>query len=218
MFDENDLAILREEISSSMSFYRLRHTLGVERMAVRLGEIYAPDEIGVLRAAALLHDITKENSFQKQLQICEKLGIIISSAAKASPKTLHAITAAAILPSEYAAFAIPEVVDSVRWHTTGRKNMGICEKLIYLADYIEDGREFEDCVYLRDFFFSVPIDSLTDDEKLLHLDKTLVLSFDLTIKQLISEGAPIDISTTEARNSLILTISGSDSPDKSGRT
>ena len=203
MFDEKELSVLRERISSALSGYRLEHTLGVERMAVRLGELYAPEKIDVLRAAALLHDITKENCYQKQLQICEKLGIIVPYAAKAAPKTLHAITAAAILPIQYPEFAISEVVSACRWHTTGRENMSICEKLIYLADYIEDGRKFEDCVFLREYFFSSFPEKMTLKERWIHLDKTLVLSFDLTIKQLIDEGAPIDISTTEARNYLI---------------
>ncbi len=209
MFSENALKLLSEDIKLQMSGYRLEHTLGVERMAIRLGEIYAPDKIDVLRASALLHDITKENSFEKQLQICEKLGIIVPYFAKMAPKTLHAITAAAIIPGEHGAFALPTVIDSVRWHTTGRENMSICEKLIYLADYIEDGRKFSDCIYLRNYFFDNLRDEMTMEEKINHLDRTLVLSFDLTIKQLLAEGALIDPFTTSARNFLIASLNDS---------
>ncbi|MBE6538432.1 MAG: HD domain-containing protein [Ruminococcaceae bacterium] len=203
MFSEKDIDSLRADISAKMSGYRLKHTLGVEDMAVRLGELYAPEKINILRVAALLHDVTKENSLEKQLQICENLGIIISSAMLMAPKTLHAVTAAAILPSEYPTFAIPEVIDAVRWHTTGRADMSICEKLIYLADYIEDNRTFEDCVLLREYFFGTDVPGMSASEREEHLDKTLVLSFDLTIKQLISEGTPIDEQTCAARNSLL---------------
>ncbi|MBQ8208675.1 MAG: bis(5'-nucleosyl)-tetraphosphatase (symmetrical) YqeK [Clostridia bacterium] len=212
MFDEKSIDILRAHISSLMSGYRLEHTLGVESMAAELGELYAPEKIDILRAAALLHDITKENSFEKQLQICEKLGIIIPSAAKAAPKTLHAITAAAVIPSEYPLFAMREIIDAVRWHTTGREDMSICEKIIYLADYIEYGRKFDDCIRLREYFFEAKPEQMNESERLIHLDKTLVLSFDMTISQLINEGALIDPSTTAARNFLILSLSGSTDP------
>ncbi len=211
MFDEKDIDLLRCEISSRMSGFRLSHTLGVEKMAVRLGRMFLQDKIHILRAAALLHDITKENSFEKQLQICEKLGIIIPLCAKASPKTMHALTASAIIPIEFPKFASPEVVDAVRWHTTGRADMSLCEKLIYLADYIEEGRSFDDCVTLRNYFFEPQPEFMNDEDRLLHLERTLILSLDMTIKQLIDEGAVIDRATFEARNHLILSASGYDS-------
>lgn len=197
-----------------MSGYRLTHTLGVESMAARLGELYAPEKTDVLRAAALLHDITKEKTLEKQLQICEKLGIIVPCTSKASPKTLHAITAAAVLPNEYPAFALQEVMDAVRWHTTGKEDMSITEKLIYLADYIEDGRTFDDCVRLREHFFGACPEKMSAEERLIHLDRTLVLSFDMTIKQLIAEGTVIDPCTMAARNYLIISLSGSTAPSK----
>lgn len=215
MFCESQLSSLRSDISGRMSPSRLEHTLGVENMAVRLGELYAPEKIPVLTAAALLHDITKENSFQKQLQICENLGIMVSSAEKNAPKTLHAITASAIIPSEYPDFAVSEVLDAVRWHTTGRADMSICEKLIYLADYIEDTRKFEDCVYLREYFFGADPSKMSMSDRMIHLDETLLLSFDMTIRQLVDEGVPIHVSTTSARNHLIIDLSGKDRPDNS---
>lgn len=217
MFRESQLSSLRLDISGRMSPSRLEHTLGVENMAVRLGELYAPEKIPVLTAAALLHDITKENSFQKQLQICENLGIMVSSAEKNAPKTLHAITASAIIPSEYPDFSVSEVLEAVRWHTTGRADMSICEKLIYLADYIEDTRKFEDCVYLRNYFFDADPAKMTMAERMIHLDRTLLLSFDMTIRQLVEDGVPIHESTSSARNYLIIDLSGKDKPDNSMR-
>ena len=63
-FDEQRLDALRGELSSLMSPKRYAHTLGVERMAVRLGQLFCPEKIPQLRAAALLHDITKEESLE----------------------------------------------------------------------------------------------------------------------------------------------------------
>ncbi len=212
IFEKEMIDALRNEISSLMSGYRLAHTLGVEEEAVRLGALFAPEKEDVLRVSALLHDITKEFSYQKQLQLCEKLGIIIPCCAKNAPKTLHAITAAAVISTEYPLFAEKEVTQAVRWHTTGRADMSITEKLIYLADYIEAGRKFEDCIRLREYFYGAKPEKMSFEEKNLHLDKTLVLSFDMTIRQLLCEGITIDENTFSARNHLILSISERTAP------
>ena len=214
MFDTNDIEQLRGKISSIMSGFRLAHTLGVEEEAVRLGELYAPEKENILRAAALLHDITKEFPYEKQLQFCEKFGIIVPCGARFSPKTLHAITAAAVIPTEYPSFSEKEVIESVRWHTTGKEDMTIEEKLIYLADYIESGRKFEDCIRLRKYFYSAEPQKMNSSERLLHLDKTLALSFDMTIRQLLDEGVPIDENTFSARNYLLVSISEHTAPTK----
>ena len=131
---EEMLETLAQKLEGTMSPKRYRHTAEVEKMAARLGALYAPEYIMQLRAAALLHDITKEFSLQTQLQILQKFGIMIHYSDEISPKTLHARTAALLIPEEYPAFADPTVIESVRWHTTGREGMTICEKLIYLAD------------------------------------------------------------------------------------
>ena len=150
---EEMLTKLRGELEGVMSPKRYRHTVEVERMAERLGALYAPDQIPLLRAAALLHDITKEFSLQTQLQILKKFDIITYYSDEISPKTLHARTAACQIPEQYPAFASPVVIDAVRWHTTGRAGMTVCEKIIYLADYIDMSRTFPDCVELREMFW-----------------------------------------------------------------
>lgn len=203
MFNDKDLDKLRDEVSHELGDFRFRHVLGVEKEAVRIGMLYARDKIDILRAAALLHDITKELNTEKQLQICKKNGIIISNSQKMTPKIFHAITAAAIIPQKYPLFNEKEIIDAVRWHTTGRENMSICEKIIYLADYIEENRKFKDCITLRNYFWNTNPEKMTEEERLEHLDRTLVNSFDMTIKQLIDEGMPIDICTAEARNFLV---------------
>lgn len=208
-FSVEELSFLRNDIKKYFSTeYRLTHTLGVELESVRLGELFAPEKISFLRAAALLHDITKENTFEKQLQICQNQGIIIRYDQKIARKTLHSITAAAVIPLVYPRFNVPEVVSSVRYHTTGRADMGICEKIIYLADYIEQNRTFEDCVMLRSEFWGASPEKMSKKEALEHLDNILIKSFDMTIKQLLSEGVPIDSSTTEARNYLLAQKAG----------
>jgi nicotinate-nucleotide adenylyltransferase len=173
-------------------------------MAVRLGRLYAPDKLDILGAAALLHDITKEYSSDKQLQICREFGIIISKQDILTPKTFHAKTAAALIPSLYPAFADDEVLSAVRWHTTGRADMTLTEKLVYLADYIDESRTFDDCVTLRRMFWEAEPEKMGETERRKHLDRVLIRSYDMTLAGLIAEGAPISDDTFRARNALIV--------------
>ena len=200
---EEMLTKLRGELEGVMSPKRYRHTVEVERMAERLGVLYAPDQIPLLRAAALLHDITKEFSLQTQLQILKKFDIITYYSDEISPKTLHARTAACQIPEQYPAFASPVVIDAVRWHTTGRAGMTVCEKIIYLADYIDMSRTFPDCVELREMFWRADPESMNPAEREAHLRRVLISSFDRTVRALLEEGGLISIETMQARNELI---------------
>ena len=203
MITEQALARLREELEGSMSPKRLRHTLAVEQMVIRLGELYAPDQLPTLRAAALLHDITKEYSNDRQIMICAQKELSVSRNDLFAPKTFHARTAAALIGERYGEFAEDGVISCVRWHTTGRAGMTLCEQLVYLADYIDLSRTFEDCVRLREFFFSAKPEQMSREERLRHLRDTLILSFDMTITALLSEGVPISPDTIDARNELV---------------
>ena len=200
---ERMLDELREELRGTMSEKRYRHTVEVERMAARLGVLYAPDQLPILRAAALLHDITKEFSLQTQLQILQKFGIMTYYRDEISPKTLHARTAALLIPEQYPAFADPDVIEAVRWHTTGRVGMTICEKLVYLADYIDLSRTFPDCVALREMFWGADPAGMDETEREAHLRAVLLSSFDRTIFALLEEGALVSPETMLARNELV---------------
>lgn len=200
---DEKLKALRSALGVRMSQKRYRHTCEVESMAIRLGELYCPEKIEILRAAALLHDITKEYQYERQLAICEEYGIINDRMDFYCPKTFHAKTAAALIPTEYAEFADEEVIGAVRWHTTGREDMSLVEKLIYLADYIDMSRSFDDCVMLRRYFWGAEPQNLDAYKREILLRDTLIMSFDMTVKQLLLEGSPVSIETARARNYLV---------------
>jgi predicted HD superfamily hydrolase involved in NAD metabolism len=203
MITEEMLNELRASLATKMSEKRYRHTVEVEAMVARLGALYVPDSLPTLRAAALLHDITKEYSPDRHLMIFAQKGLSLTREDLGAPKTFHARTAAAILADEYPEFAEDEVISCIRWHTTGRRGMTLCEKLVYLADYIDLSRTFENCVRLRSFFFDAHPETMSESERLSHLRDTLILSYDMTISDLLSEGAPISPDTFEARNELV---------------
>lgn len=173
-------------------------------MAECLGRLYLTEGYESLRAAALLHDITKEYSTEMQIKICAERGLAVEREDICAPKTFHARTAAALIPELYPEFAEDKIISAVRWHTTGRANMSIYEKLIYLADYIDMSRKFEDCVRLREYFFSAEPEKMGEAERVAHLNDTLILSFDMTVRGLMEEGGVISSDTLAARNYLII--------------
>ena len=194
---------LREAISDKMSGFRLAHTLGVEKMAVRLGEIYCPEKIDHLRAAALLHDVTKELSVEAHTEIYNRFGLNPSAEYLDSPATLHSVTASLMIPEKYPMFADDEIISSVRYHTTGRVGMSMCEKIIYLADYIEENRKYEDCIALREEFFLAEPEKMSESEKITHLNRVILHSFDLTIADLEEKGKTVISDTRAAREAII---------------
>ena len=86
--------------------------------------------------------------------------------------------------------------------------MSVCEKLIYLADYIDMSRKFEDCVRLRNAFWDAEPQNMSESQRDIHLTKILVTSFDMTLKALVEEHAPISDDTFKARNTLLISLCG----------
>lgn len=205
-FSDESINALRERVSAQMSDYRFTHTAEVEKMAVRLGELYAPEKMDILRAAALLHDITKEYPTERHAEIIRGAGELLSETELLSHKTLHARSAAIEIKEKYPEFADAELLGAVRYHTTGRADMSMCEMLIYLADYIDESRKFEDCVRLRSYFWDAHPENMSKEERERHLLSTLLLSFDYTLISLLVEGEPISEDSISARNSLILKL------------
>ena len=204
MITDEMLSKLRNAVRPYLTEKRYRHTIAVESEAKRLADMLIfganKEEItGEIRAAALLHDVTKKEDLEKQLHYCDVFGIMTRDDFSESPKLFHAVTASELIKRDFPEYASPIVVDCVRWHTTGCRGMKLHEAIVYLADYIEATRTFEDCVKLRRYFYEGRAeDSLKD-----HFIRTMILSFDYTINNLCTEGSPIDADTVGARNYFI---------------
>ena len=138
------------------------------------------------------------------MEILTKAGQAPVGGEEYAPKTFHARTAALLIPEKYPEFNCEAVVSAVRWHTTGRESLTLTEKLLYLADYIDESRLFPDCVRLRSFFWDARPEKMTEAERLAHLRHTLIMSFDMTMRALLSEDAIISPDTALARNQLVL--------------
>lgn len=137
---------LREKAYAMLKEKRIPHVAGCEEEAARLSRRWGENEEDA-REAAILHDITKKETLDSQLILCEKYDIIPDMAEKTSANLLHAMTGAMVAEREFG--VSPSVASAIRWHTTGRPAMTKLEKIIYMADYIEPTRDFEGLAELR---------------------------------------------------------------------
>ena len=133
------LAELEAEVLSLMNPNRVAHVLGCRDCAVELARLYGENEVDAARAG-LLHDITKAIDGPLQLTLCAEYGIVLDTFSRAFPKTLHALTGSLVAGRIFG--ENENVVSAVCHHTTGRADMTLLEKIIYIADYVERNRNF----------------------------------------------------------------------------
>ena len=130
---------LEKKLKKYMDEERFIHTQGVMYTACALAMCHNAD-INQARLAGLLHDCAKCIPNSKKLKICQKENIPVSAAEEASPDLLHAKLGVYISKEKYGV-TDREVRQAIRYHTTGRPEMTLLEKIIYIADYIEPGRD-----------------------------------------------------------------------------
>ena len=145
-----ELPWLREKAYAWLKPKRIAHVAGCESEAVKLAMRWGEDP-ETAAEAGILHDITKKLNFEEQLILCGKYGIINDNLELGSPKLLHAKTGAALARDLFG--VSDRVYNAIRWHTTGKPDMTLLEKIIYLADYIEPTRDFPGVEKLRELCY-----------------------------------------------------------------
>ena len=179
---EPELTWLRRQVIPLLSSQRIAHTAGCEHEAVQLAKLWGedPEKAAV---AGILHDSTKNLSYDEQLILCDKYGIILDNAQRENPKLLHAITGAALAKDRFG--VSEEISQAIRWHTTGKPDMNTLEKIIYLADYIEPTRDFEGVERLRELAYE-------------DLDAALALGLEMSLEELRRQNVEPHRDTVEA--------------------
>lgn len=199
-----DIEILKEKIKKNVDGYRYIHTLSVCDECKRLAEMFSLSEYDSisLQIAALLHDITKSYDKDDQCALAKRLCIDLDEDLVMSPAVLHAFTGAAYAEREYKRYTNADILSAIECHTTGKVGMSLLDKLLFIADYIEPTRDHSACKDLRTFFYA----GREDEDILVHLDKTLLRSFDNTILLLVNKGGYICQKTIAARNFILKTL------------
>lgn len=197
-YSERALDALREQVRAAMSPKRFAHTLGVEQTAAEMAAFYCTEKTGMLRAAALLHDSTKEYDERKTREVLGREGVKLRPDEKESPQIWHAITAPLEIPLSYPDFADTELLCAVRWHTTGHAHMTVSEAILYLADVIEPTREYPACVALRKRFWGADPAAMAEQERAAHLCDVLRASLVGVRESLAAKNAPVCADTLDA--------------------
>ena len=175
---------LEQVVISLLKPNRVAHVLGCRDTAVELAKRWGADETDAARAG-ILHDITKAIDGPLQLTLCEAYGKILSDFSRRYPKTLHALTGSMVAQRIFG--ENEAVVSAIEHHTTGKADMSLLEKIIYVADYMEPNRNFPGVEKLRELAF-------TD------IDAALKLGLEMTLEHLNRQGAEVSPASRDALN------------------
>jgi predicted HD superfamily hydrolase involved in NAD metabolism len=169
---------------------RFKHVCGVVDVVDRLARRYAPDEVMRARLAGWVHDAAKRLPDEELLRIAEARGLPIAESERLVPMLLHGAVGY-VLADEVFDLHDPALQSACAYHTTGAEEMTALDKIVYLGDLIEAGRDFPGVDDLR-----------AEAER--DLDSALLLAIDHTLRYLIMRGQYIDPRPVFLRNRLIL--------------
>lgn len=136
---EYDFIKIQRKLEKYLDEDRFHHTLGVMYTCAALAMAYGYD-LKTAQVAGLLHDCAKCIPNKKKLKLCENNGIPVSDFEREHPFLLHARLGAFVAEDKYGV-RDREVLSAITFHTTGKPAMGLLEKIVYIADYIEPGRD-----------------------------------------------------------------------------
>jgi len=173
------LEAMRELLQKSLDNKRYRHSVAVYETALKLAKIHglAEEKIGI---SALLHDCGREIASRDNLAKSEELGLKIDKVEKNQPILLHAKLGVYYAQHKYGV-TDKEILEGIRYHTTGAAHMSKLAQVVYLADMLEPARDFPGVDKLRQLAkedlerclfegFAQTIRYLLDGELLIHPD------------------------------------------------
>lgn len=130
---------IQEKLKNALDSARFEHTLGVMYTAGCMAMAHEYD-LQKAMLAGLLHDCAKCMTHEERLILCEKYQVSVTESELENKALLHAKAGAILAKTEYAITDV-DILHSIAVHTTGEPNMNTLDKIIYIADYIEPGRD-----------------------------------------------------------------------------
>ncbi len=168
---------IQKSLQKELDAKRYQHTLGVAYTAASLAMRYQTD-LSDAFIAGLLHDCAKCMSNQDKLCFCKEHDITISESELRNPFLLHATVGSVLAKEKYGIESL-EIQGAIRFHTTGKPNMTLLEKIIFIADYIEPNREHDpDLSEIRQLAF------IDIDRCLIHILKNTLLHLQNSDKEI----------------------------------
>lgn len=182
--EEYNILHMQERLKDYLTRDRFIHTQGVMYTAVALAMCHDEDQTRA-QVAGLLHDCAKCIPTGKKLKLCKKNDISLTRWEEENEALLHAKVGVYIAKKKYG-ITDPEILNAIRFHTTGKPDMTSLEKIIYIADYIEPGRfKARNLPEVRHLAFR-------------DLDETMYVILRDTVTYLTGAGSIMDPTTSQA--------------------
>ncbi len=195
-----DILKLREKVRGYMSEKRYRHTLGVEASVRQIAEYCLPDSADELAIAALLHDISKEKPVEVQREYAIKSGFTVTDDDLSTLSALHSFAAPYLIKCDFPELATKDILSATFNHTVGAPDMSLFDEIVFVADYIEENREYVHCKQMRKFLFDNLSLDASKAENIRALHRTLVQIIDFTIRYLNDRNMIVNERTILTKN------------------
>lgn len=174
-----------ENLKSLLTKKRYMHIKGVVDMSVELAHRYG-ENVEKCKLAAILHDYAKQFSHDEIETFVKNNNLIVDDLELASKELIHSKIAAKIAVDEYG-IEDEDILNAISFHTTGRAGMSMLEKIIFIADSIEEGRKYPNVDSIRKI-------------ALIDIDHTMLCILNNTISYLLNSGLKIHPNSVIARN------------------
>ncbi len=179
-----DYKTIKKSMSKHLDAKRYEHTIGVAYTAASLAMRYGAD-MEKAYLAGLLHDCAKCIETDEKLALCKKYKVKLTPFEEENPFLIHAKLGSCLAEKKYG-IEDPEILSAIRYHTTGKPEMSLMEKIVFSADYIEPGRKI--------------IPGLEEIRKIIFIDfdQAVCMILEGTIRHLKNKEQPIDELSKEA--------------------
>lgn len=176
------------KLKDSIGYDRYLHSVRVMETCIDLAKHhgYPIERVAI---AGLLHDCGRLLDKKKILKLIKDFDIILDNMVKNNEELIHALLGEELARREYG-IEDEEILNAIRYHTTGREDMGLIEKIVYIADVIEPNRNFPGVEDIRNMAYK-------------DIDKSILHSMESTIRFLIDKGSLIHLDTIKGRNQLL---------------
>lgn len=182
-----DIEKIKEEIKNNLSERRYNHSIGTMKRAEKMAKIYNVD-VEKAKLAGLTHDMAKELSQEEKLKYVKENNIKIDEVERLCPDLLHGKIAAHMCKVKYG--FDEDMQEAIAFHTTGKVNMSILGKIIFLADITEENRNYEDTGKLREL-----------SEK--NLDEAMLYALNKTIEKTVKTNKLLHPDSVNSRNHIL---------------
>lgn len=183
-----DYTAILEYLKNNLSQNRFIHSINVSKEAVRLSKIYGYD-IAKAELAGIIHDCAKDIELKEQKLYAKNCGFFVDDLTYKIPNLVHAPASVYICKNVFNIKDI-EILSSIRYHTTGRTDMSLIEKIIFVADIIEPSRKFKKVEEIRTLAYK-------------NIDEALFFALDTTIDYIVEKKLLLHPDTVKARDYLM---------------